>query len=274
MLPDISHLLARRGAARIALIPAEVLAALNEGRIPTVNLNEFLAIDLTVLATHVTGQIGLDPDDERLRDTLAMLPSFKPMKRHMHVARALYEMTATSADPDAVALALASHPSDVARCWAVQWISFSGMPLAAQLASVRRFAADPHFGVREIAWMSVREAVVDALDQAVVLLLPWVSEPDENIRRFACELTRPRGVWCAQIEALKEQPWLALALLAPLRADASRYVQNSVANWLNDASKSQPQWVEQLCEQWLKESSSAHTHYIARRALRTLRERP
>jgi hypothetical protein len=36
----VRHLLARKGAARIALIPPEVLEALNDGLVPTANLNE------------------------------------------------------------------------------------------------------------------------------------------------------------------------------------------------------------------------------------------
>jgi 3-methyladenine DNA glycosylase AlkC len=116
----------------------------------------------------------------------------------------------------------------------------------------------------------VRDAVIGSLDEAVMLLQPWVLDADPNIRRFASELTRPRGVWCAQIEALKAEPWRALPLIEPLRADTSRYVQNSVANWLNDASKSQPEWVDGLCERWLAESETAETRYIAKRAMRTL----
>lgn len=268
----VQHLLGRKGAARIALIPPEVLQALGDGLVPTVNLNEFLALDLARLARAVAGHIGLDADAERLTDTLAMLAAFKPMKRHEHVARALYDMTAARADRDAVAHALASHASDVARAWATQWVMFSGLGLAGKLASVRRFAADPHFGVREFAWMALRDEVVAAPDEALGLLLPWVRSRDENIRRFASELTRPRGVWCAQIEVFKAQPWRALPLIEPLRADASRYVQNSVANWLNDASKSQPQWVDGLCERWARESAAPATAYIVRRARRTLQK--
>jgi 3-methyladenine DNA glycosylase AlkC len=270
----VEDLLARRGAARIALIPPEVLEALNEGSVPTVNLNEFLALDLQRLARNVARDIGLPPDAERIADALAMLDAFRPVKRHEHVARALYDLAEPRADRNTVAHALATHPSDVARSWATQWIAFSSMSLPDKLQSVRRFAADPHFGVREMAWMAVRDEVAGAVDGAISLLQPWVRDRDENIRRFASELTRPRGVWCAQIEALKEQPWRALALLEPLKADPSRYVQNSVANWLNDASKTQPEWVHELCERWSAQSRAPETAYIVKRASRTLSAGP
>lgn len=263
-------LLSRTGAPRIALIPAEVLEALNDGLVPTVNLNEFLALDLPRLARNVAGHIGLDPAHERITDTLAMLGAFKPIKRHEHVARALYDLTEPRADRDGVAQALATHPSDIARCWATQWIMFSAMPLRDKLHSVRRFAADPHFGVREMAWMALRDEIAGAVDDAVDLLRPWAQDANPNIRRFASEATRPRGVWCAQIEALKAEPWRALPLLEPLKADPSRYVQNSVANWLNDASKTQPEWVHEVCERWRAESPAPETTYIVKRAARSL----
>lgn len=263
-------LAARKGAARIALIPPEVLAALNDGRIATVNLNEFLAIDLRRLGESVAAAIGLDPGAERLQDTLAMLPAFPPVKRHGHIARALYDLAAPRADRDAVAHALAVHPSDVARSWAAQWIAFAGLPLPAGLHAVFRFAADGHFGVREMAWMAVRAEIAGDVEAAVALLRPWVAHGDPNIRRFASEATRPRGVWCPQIEALKREPWRGLPLLEPLRADPSRYVQNSVANWLNDAAKTQPDWVAEVCERWSRRRPDAATAYIVRRARRSM----
>jgi 3-methyladenine DNA glycosylase AlkC len=147
---------------------------------------------------------------------------------------------------------------------------FSALPLPAKLDALRRFAADPHFGVREIAWTAMRDEVAGAVDEAVALLRPWVLDPNENIRRFASELTRPRGVWCAHIEPLKAEPWRGLPLLEPLKADPSRYVQKSVANWLNDAAKTQPQWVDEVCDRWSRESKAASTQYIARRARRSI----
>lgn len=268
--PAHAHLLGRKGAARIALISDEVLQALNSGAVPTANLNEFLAIDLQQLVPAVAQDMGLDPTHERLQDTLAMLGSFKPMKRHGLIAHALYDLTAQSADPDALAQRLVTYPSDVVRGWACDWVRYSGWPLARQLQAQQHFAADPHFGVREMAWVAVRDEVVAHLDEALDLLQPWVQHGHEYIRRFACELTRPKGVWCAPIRALQAEPQRALQLLEPLRADPSRYVQNSVANWLNDASKTQGPWVESVCQRWGRELPCDATHYIVRRARRTL----
>jgi 3-methyladenine DNA glycosylase AlkC len=268
----VQHLLGRKGAATIAQIPPEVLEALAEGLVPTANLNEFLGLDLPRLARNVARHIGVDAAHERLADTLAMIDAFSKVKRHEHVARAFYDIVHPRADRDAVAHALATHASDIARSWAAQWLMFAPMPLPEKLIAVRRFAADPHFGVREIAWMAVRDEVAGDVDAAVGLLRPWVVDADPNIRRFASELTRPRGVWCAQIATLKREPWRAAGLLEPLKADPSRYVQNSVANWLNDASKTQPEWVEKVCTRWERESKTAETRYIVRRARRSLEQ--
>jgi 3-methyladenine DNA glycosylase AlkC len=266
----VQHLLGRKGAPTIARIPPEVLEALNGGLIPTANLNEFLALDMPRFARNVAVHIGVNPGHERLSDTLAMIDAFSKVKRHEHVARAFFDMVEPRADRDGIAHALATHPSDIARSWAAQWVMFARMPFAQKLVCVRRFAADPHFGVREVAWMAVRDEVVHDVDAAVKLLRPWVRDADANIRRFASELTRPRGVWCAQLETLKKEPWRALEVIEPLKSDASLYVRNSVANWLNDASKTRPEWVEETCARWERESRTPHTAYIVRRARRSM----
>lgn len=142
--------------------------------------------------------------------------------------------------------------------------------LEEKLAYIQPFAADPHFGVREIAWMSVRESLTDQLDQSIEHLTEWAKSKDENIRRFSVEAIRPRGVWTKHIESLKQEPMRAQPILDLLKSDPSTYVQDSVGNWLNDASKTQPNWVITLCEQWLKDSDTKATSRIVKKAKRTI----
>jgi 3-methyladenine DNA glycosylase AlkC len=49
-------------------------------------------------------------------------------------------------------------------------------------------------------------------------------------------------------------------------------VRRSVGNWLNDASKSRPEWVRSLASEWGRASKTVETAWIVRHALRTLRK--
>ena len=146
------------------------------------------------------------------------------------------------------------------------------LTLEERLAGAQRFATDPNMGVREAAWMTFRPRLAMELKKGLRLLGQWVQHEDAGVRRCAIEATRPRGVWTEHIQALKSDPSLGLPLLETVRTDASRYVQLSVANWLNDASKSQPDWVRKVCARWLKESTTPETKWIVHHALRTLRK--
>lgn len=245
-----------RGIADI--IPAR-LALLNGGSVASATLTEGLAVDFAQLLAAAVPDLGA-VRLERMRAQAAAGIT----KRMVLAAQLLLEA-------DADLAVLQAHPSDTVRGWTCFVIAAqAGWTLAQQLAAMRPLADDGHFGVREWAWLALRPHLAEHLPDAIALLAPWTADPSERVRRFACEALRPRGVWCAHIARLKEQPQLALPLLQPLRADPAVYVQDSVANWLNDAAKRQPDWVRSLCAQWLLESPNAATQRICKRAQRSL----
>jgi 3-methyladenine DNA glycosylase AlkC len=131
---------------------------------------------------------------------------------------------------------------------------------------MRPLADDPHFGVREWAWLALRADIVAAPLQALEYLQPWTQEASPYLRRFACEALRPRGVWATHVALFKQHPEHALPLLEALADDPERYVQDSVGNWLNDAGKTQPQWLRALCARWQYEHHSDANAYIRKRA--------
>ncbi len=166
---------------------------------------------------------------------------------------------------------LSNHPSDSIRCYAPYLISLNEkLEIQEKLNQAKPLIADTHFGVREIVWMALRLEIEKNLEVSIEFLTDWTKNEDENIRRFTTEATRPRGVWCKHIDQLKETPEIALPILENLKSDTSKYVQDSVGNWLNDASKSRPDFVIELCKKWQKESPTKETEKIIKRAKRTI----
>ncbi len=261
-MKDNKDLTQRKGAVKAAHIPPTVMDALNRGSIPSVNLTEWLAVDHRQLLMHVFADkpLYLKP----LQDNMASLHQKSVRSTIMAIGEFLLQESKNSSDQQLLPF-LSAHVSDSVRCWACYMIGTDPeLSILQKLHAIQPFAADAHFGVREIAWMAVRNEVSLHLNESIPLLSKWVSHPDENIRRFAVEVTRPCGDWYKQNDQLNTTPAIALPILEPLKADTAVYVQNSVGNWLNDAGKSQPQWVKQLCEQWAVAANSATTKIIKR----------
>lgn len=248
-----------KGATRVRDVPPDHLAALNAGRAETRTLAEGLAMDLAALAVAVLGL-----PEETARQSIE--PSAGITRRMAQAADLSRRTLGAEAAP-----VLAAHHSDTVRGWAAYVVGADeALTLEQRLDGIRPLADDPHFGVREWAWLGVRPALAADLPRALTLLRPWVEEDSPRLRRFAIESIRPRGVWCAHLTALKQDPEPARPLLEPVRADPERYVRDSVGNWLNDAAKSRPDWVHTLCARWTAESDGPETAYIVSRALRSI----
>lgn len=263
----------RKGARRIKDIPIDVLEQLNRGEIETANLVEWLAVDQKLLLKNLLIE---SQRTAYLRPILNQVDALsKPTVNSINqtIGETLFRLTVAHKDKCFLDT-ISAHTADLVRCWATYTIGKDDkLDIVDSLDKIKVFAADKHFGVREISWMAVREKIIDNLKQSIIILAEWTGSHDENIRRFATEATRPRGVWSVHIDELKRNPVQALLILEPLKSDSSKYVQDSVANWLNDASKTEPDFVEELCERWLNESDTKATRYIVKKALRTLNKK-
>jgi 3-methyladenine DNA glycosylase AlkC len=260
----------RKGARTINDIPKDILEQLNRGEIETANLVEFLAADRKILLENLLIQCGRT---NYLQPILSLTDRLeKRTAIYEAIGTGLFEQITANNDSDLFS-AISTHPSDLVRCWAT-YITGKNTELNIEqmLLKIKPFAADRHFNVRECAWSDVRKTVAQNLHESIAILSKWTEDKDENIRRFASEATRPRGVWCEHIKELKQNPGLGLPILEPLKSDKSKYVQNSVGNWLNDAGKTQPEFVRELCKRWDQESDTKETRYTIKRALRNLME--
>jgi 3-methyladenine DNA glycosylase AlkC len=235
-------------------VSPEKIELMNQGLVESQNLMETLSVSLDVLLNNVYPNLDVNLDDVQ-----GIVKKFQKFGEAIHEAEGLNSIDF-----------IVNHTSDIVRGWGCYVIRASALNLEESLTKIRPFANDSNSGVREWAWMAIRPRVISDFEKALTILEKWTEDDSENIRRFASEITRPRGVWCSHIQELKNEPWLGQRIIDPLKQDSSKYVQKSVANWLNDAGKSQPDWVKQLCKQW-SQSGHPSTLWICKRAQRNFK---
>lgn len=116
---------------------------------------------------------------------------------------------------------------------------------------------------------AIRAFINEFPDETLAELQKWSTDRNYHVRRLVTEGTRPILPWSKRISL---DVSTALPLLDTLHADNTRYVTRSVANHLNDITKSQPDLVLRTLKRWgkLREQSDSELQWMTRHALRTM----
>ena len=96
----------------------------------------------------------------------------------------------------------------------------------------------------------------------------WSKHESEHVRRLASEGCRPQLPWGQVLDSFKKDPTPIIPILEQLKNDSSAYVRKSVANNLNDISKTHPDLVLGIARKWY--GMTDHTDWIVKHGCRTL----
>ena len=116
--------------------------------------------------------------------------------------------------------------------------------------------------------LAIRPFIVRHEERMMVQMYEWSTHESEHLRRLASEGCRPALPWGIALNSFKKDPTPILPILEQLKTDPSPTVRNSVANNLNDISKTHPQLVVQLAQRWY--GNHEYTDWILKHGCRTL----
>lgn len=116
---------------------------------------------------------------------------------------------------------------------------------------------------------AIRSFINTHTDETLAELAKWSTDRNYHVRRLVSEGTRPRLPWSGRLSIEAAMP---LPLLDKLYADSTRYVTRSVANHMNDISKTHPSLVLETLARWKDEGKQKETElqWMCKHALRTL----
>lgn len=115
---------------------------------------------------------------------------------------------------------------------------------------------------------AVRPFIIEHEERMMAQMALWTAHENEHVRRLASEGCRPQLPWGQALTSFKEDPTPVLCILERLKADPSPYVRKSVANNLNDISKTHPALVAKTAREWY--GKDGRTDWIVKHGCRTL----
>lgn len=118
---------------------------------------------------------------------------------------------------------------------------------------------------------AVRPFIIKHEKHMMAQMFAWSKHENEHLRRLASEGCRPALPWAQSLPKYKKDPTPILCILEQLKSDSSSYVRKSVANNLNDISKTHPDLVVKLAKDWY--GKNPYTNWIVKHGCRTLLKR-
>lgn len=118
------------------------------------------------------------------------------------------------------------------------------------------------------AEFAVRPFIIKHPKRMMQQMSRWAKHDNEHVRRLASEGCRPQLPWGQALICFKEDPRPVLHILKQLKADPSLVVRKSVANNLNDISKTHPELIIDIAQDWYGQNE--HTDWIVKYGCRTL----
>ena len=116
--------------------------------------------------------------------------------------------------------------------------------------------------------MAVRPFIIKHEERMMAQMYAWAKHENECVRRLASEGCRPALPWAPALTSFKKDPAPILPILSQLKTDPSIHVRKSVANNLNDISKTHPDLVAKLAKDWYGQHE--YTDWIVKHGCRTL----
>ncbi|MCG9880132.1 MAG: DNA alkylation repair protein [Bacteroidia bacterium] len=131
------------------------------------------------------------------------------------------------------------------------------------------FKALEQITMRFSAEDAIRYFINQFPEQSLAQMQKWTKHKHYHVRRLASEGLRPKLPWCQKIYVPIEA---SLPVLHLLHSDSTRFVTRSVANHLNDISKTDPSLVIAVLHDWKSKAiqKESELQFIIKHALRTL----
>lgn len=118
------------------------------------------------------------------------------------------------------------------------------------------------------AEFAVRPFIIKNEARMMQQMSVWAKHDNEHVRRLASEGCRPALPWGQALHSFKKDPSPVIRILEQLKNDQSLYVRKSVANNLNDISKTHPDLIGDIARDWY--GKHEHTNWIVKHGCRTL----